>query len=75
MDRNPARANRTGDRIDQERHVVIDDCKMHPAVPGLAPARGKLDRDVARLAPGRDARDECRRCILFGVGKAVEFAR
>ena len=74
VDGDPARGDRVGDRIDQERHVVVDDRQPHPALAGFAAGRGQLDRHFARLAPGRDLGDELRRLVLLGAGETVEFA-
>ena len=45
-----ARGNRAGDRIDQERHVVVDQRQPHPAAARLSAGRQELDRQIARLA-------------------------
>ena len=46
IDRDVARTDRGRDRIDQERHVVVDDRQPHPA-PGVV-GRDRLDRDSRR---------------------------
>ena len=62
-----------GDRIDQERHVVVDDRDPHAAAAGFAAGRFDVDRQFARLALGGDFGDEARRLgLLLGV-EAVEF--
>ena len=54
----PRAAIAAGHRIDQERHVVVDDRDPHPPVADLAAGRGEVDRDVARLAAGDDPGDQ-----------------
>ena len=69
-----AAGDRVGDRIDQERHVVVDDAEPHPAAAGLAAGRFEADRDFAVAALAGDFGDEARRFFLFLGAEAVEFA-
>ena len=68
------RGDRVGDRIHQERHVVVDDADAHPAMAGLA--AGRLDRDLelARLAPRRDLGEELGRFALSFSRQAMGLA-
>ena len=67
VNRQALRRHGGGNRIDQERHVIVDHADPHEAF-GRA-ARNGLDRDrhFAGLAPGRRAAHEgCRRRQSFG---------
>ena len=50
------RRDRIGDRIDQERHVVIDDADAHPPPSGFAAGRFDRNRDLAALPLRADGR-------------------
>ena len=63
-----AAGDRVGDRIDQERHVVVDDADPHPPPAGFAAGRLDRQRDLALAAAAGDLGEE------FG-GLAFAFAR
>ena len=74
VDRDPARGDRGGNRIDQERHVVVDD--RQPDAPSAVGFGRRFERD-AGLAGGALAGgvgDEARGFGKFGLAEAVEFA-
>ena len=53
-----ARGDRAGDRIDQERHVVIDDADPHPPLAEPRAGRFEPDQRDARLALAGAVGDE-----------------
>ena len=69
-----ARGDRIGDRIDQERHVVVDDADPHPPPAGLAAGRFDRERDFAALPPRRDRGEEVGRFALVLAGRSPGFA-
>ena len=74
FDRDAMRPDRRGNRIDQERHVVIDDRQPHPPPP-LVGARQRLERDACltgRALAGK-AGDEARGLGAFGGAEALQF--
>src|SRR3546814_4120585 len=68
------RVDRRCDRIEQERHVVIDDREPHPARARRV-ARQRLDREprLARLARFGGRRDERGRFLLLGFAEGVKL--
>ena len=50
MDGQLPRGDGVGDRIDQERHVVVDDADAHPAIARFAAGRLDRQREFAALA-------------------------
>src|SRR3546814_13643721 len=68
------RVDRRCDRIEQERHVVIDDREPHPARARRV-ARQRLDREprLARLASFGGRRDERGRFLLLGFAEGVKL--
>ena len=75
MDGQVARGDRVGDRVDQERHVVVDDRDPHPPPAGLA--AGRFDAG-SRASPGwRSAATSAMKRGRLGLlrgAEAVEFA-
>ena len=65
--------NRVGDRIDQERHVVVDDRDAHPAAAGFAAERLDGQRDLARSAPGTDLGEEFGGVLFRRLAEIVGF--
>ncbi len=72
--RKPARREGGGDRIDQERHVVVDDREPHQPPPALAADRFEREAGLAGRAPHRRLRDERRGRATRGVVEAVGLA-
>ena len=66
--------DRVGDRIDQERHVVVDDRDPHAPPAGFAAGRFDCDGDLAALPLGRDRGEEFRRFALGRRAQTVGFA-
>ena len=52
------RGDGVGDRIDQERHVVVDDADPHPPPARFAAGRFDRKRDFAACAGARDLGQE-----------------
>ena len=50
--------DRIGDRVHQERHVVVDDRQAHAAAARLAAGRFEADGQLAAAALSRDFGDE-----------------
>jgi hypothetical protein len=75
VDDEAARGERVGDRIDQERHVVVDDADPHPAVAEHSAQRFEPDQGEA----GRTARGAGGEELGGGepvlVGEADDLAR
>ena len=53
VDRHVVRGDRRGDRIDQERHVVVDDRQPHPAAAARSPS--SISSAIAGVPGGRRA--------------------
>ena len=68
-----AGSNRVGNRVDEERHVVVDDRHPHPPPPRLAAGRFNLDRQVAGEANRGHIGDKARRLNLVGQFEALKF--
>ena len=75
MDGQLARGDRVGDRIDQERHVVVDDADPHPAVAGLAAGGFDRERELAALAVRGDLGEEFGGVALGLAAQAPGFRR
>ena len=75
MDGQLARGNGVGDRIDQERHVIVDDRHPHAPTSGLTAGRFKPQHQLAAAAAGGDIGDERRRFDLFVGGEAIKLTR
>ena len=70
IDRQVRRGYRAGDRIDQKRHVIIDDGEPHPPLCRAAGHGFERDGRLARNACQRSAGNEQRRGIP-GVGATI----
>ena len=75
MDRELPCGDHVGDRIDEERHVVVDDPDPHTAAPGLSSGRLDLEGDVAALPACGDLGKEFRGFPLSFARQAVGLSR
>ena len=74
MDGQLARGDSVGDRIDQERHVVVDDADPHPALARFAAGRFNRKREFAALSLRRDGGEEIGGFALVVAGEVPGFA-
>jgi hypothetical protein len=74
MDDQAARRDRAGDRVDQERHVVIDDADAHPAMAELGAERFQPDQRRAGGPAHCAGGDELGRLPAIFLGEAFELA-
>jgi hypothetical protein len=74
MDGQLAGGNGVGDRVDEERHVVVDDGDPHPAPAGFATCRFDLEAELATFPPGSDFGDELGGVALPILREALRFA-
>ena len=70
-----ARGDGIGDRIDQERHVVVDDADAHPAVAGLAADGFDRQRETRRACGWRATWRGTRRLRAPHRGSSPAFRR
>ena len=73
MDGQLTRSDGIGDRIDQERHVVIDDADPHAPVAGLAADRLDFYCELALAPVGGDLGDEFGRVAFRFPAQSVGF--
>ncbi len=74
VDGDLAAGDGVGDRIDQERHVVVDDRDPHPPPPGFAAGRLDRDLDFAGFAASGDLGEELGGLALGFTVEAAGFA-
>ena len=69
------RADRGGDRIDQEGHVVVDDGEAHAAAHVVGRDRLQPDRGLAGLTARGGLRNERRGGGPLGIAEAGQLPR